>query len=738
MDELTILYILSNIKAYFAPVFSAMAGHALFAISHEYFPFVFLFVFRYLRLIVHLFSFWVLYRPAPIPDSPNYTRDDCTVIIPTVEPQNHDFKECLESVIRNQPHSVLIVTVGASLEAQTTKIVAPYMSANPNINFMVTSTQEANKRRQVGHAIPHVTTSLTILVDDHVFWPSTNFLPTICAPFEDEKVGAVGTNKRVRRTDLGFNIRSFWNMIGALYLERHNFEIRATNAIDGGVFVISGRTAAHRTTILQDPEFLHGFQNEYFFFGKYGPLNADDDNFITRWEVSKGYKIKIQYCKDALIETPLGTYPKFLSQCLRWVRTTWRSNSASLFTDRTVWRTQPWCVYAVYITSFFNFALFTDAALMWLAWTTFGGWRSLACMYAWIFATKMVKLTPYFLRHPEDLVMLPGYFLFAYGHSLIKLYAGLTFYEVAWSGRNLAAVNQDGDDNDDAPGAGPNAGNGDHHSSSFSSSSSSGDHSPFPRYMVSAPPLKRKPWTTTTALPDQSCTFRTTTITRPAVPTPWGRVTPSNLHAKPANVLESHMPYRAYGSDLSRSPSPNTRQGYPTPQSRAPRTPPPTFRAVRFAAPTTPDYTSSRVRSYINSLPSPPASASASASANMLRTRSGAVYPSALRFTPPTPPSSYESQASSSPGFGPQTPDYSPIAPAPSPFRELRVHDDEVGMGFMVRGLSKEKRDGCAGQAQKSWVRVRECGRLHGRGEAELEVGDGVCDVDDGLSGTRM
>ena len=36
--------------------------------------------------------------------------------------------------------------------------------------------------------------------------------------------------------------------------------------------------------------------------------------------------------------------------------------------------------------------------------------------------------------------MLPGYFLFAYFHSLIKLYAGLTFWETNWCGRNLDAI----------------------------------------------------------------------------------------------------------------------------------------------------------------------------------------------------------------------------------------------------------------------------------------------------------
>ena len=73
-----------------------------------------------------------------------------------------------------------------------------------------------------------------------------------------------------------FSWADFWNFIGTLYLERHNFEIAATNNIDGGVFCLSGRTSAHRTQILQDPKFIYKFLNEYIFWGRFGPLHADE------------------------------------------------------------------------------------------------------------------------------------------------------------------------------------------------------------------------------------------------------------------------------------------------------------------------------------------------------------------------------------------------------------------------------------------------------------------------------
>jgi cellulose synthase/poly-beta-1,6-N-acetylglucosamine synthase-like glycosyltransferase len=414
--------------------------------------FVFIFVIRYLRLVVHMISYYFIYRPTPIPANPTLKPSDVTVIVPTIDPENDGFQECLRTVLQNQPGAILIVTVGNAKVKLVNKVIKPFRKSWPSTTISVTQTNQANKRRQVCHAIPQVRTAITVLLDDHVYWPSLNFLPTILAPFEDPQVGGLGTHKVVRRTGSGYGINSVFNFLGCVYLERHNFEITATNAIDGGVFVLSGRTAAYRTCILNDQTFLNGFANEMFFFGKLGPINPDDDNFITRYIVKNGWKIKIQNCPDATIETDLGNPGKYLSQCLRWVRTTWRSNSCSLFTDRTVWRAQPWCVYAVYWTSFFNFALFYDAAMLISLWnTTFGSVGAVQMLACWIFASKMVKLLPHFRRNPTDLLLIPAYLMFAYYHSLMKLWALFTFYDCHWGGRNLAAVDAsaNNDDNDD-------------------------------------------------------------------------------------------------------------------------------------------------------------------------------------------------------------------------------------------------------------------------------------------------
>jgi hypothetical protein len=107
-----------------------------------------------------------------------------------------------------------------------------------------------------------------------------------------------------------------------------------------------------------------------------------------------------------------------------------------------IWLTQPWSVYGVYIAGMVNFAIVWD----WLLWYMYrqtpwnNGWHDVRLMIFWILASKFVKLLPYFRRYPKHLLLFPGYVLFAYFHSLIKLQALLTFYNVEWSGRKIEEI----------------------------------------------------------------------------------------------------------------------------------------------------------------------------------------------------------------------------------------------------------------------------------------------------------
>jgi hypothetical protein len=179
--------------------------------------------------------------------------------------------------------------------------------------------------------------------------------------------------------------------------------------------------------------------SEYWLFGRVGPLNVDDDNFICRWMVTHRFGTVFHNSPDAMMFTTLGTsggWKKFRGQLDRWARTTWRSNSTTLFADRTAWRTQPWCVYAMYFSVFVNFALFYDPVLfLMLHFSSFYSSERMWWLVGLLFVSKLIKPFPHYVRNPRDLRYLPFQILFGYYHSIVKLNALLTCTNIAWGTR---------------------------------------------------------------------------------------------------------------------------------------------------------------------------------------------------------------------------------------------------------------------------------------------------------------
>ena len=231
---------------------------------------------------------------------------------------------------RTDPFEIIVVTIHANHQR------ALRMVKEMELNCIrVLSVPNPNKRRQMVRAIPEVRTKITLFADDDVTWPS-KVLSWMLAPFEQDQYGGVATCQRLRRAVNPSLSGRISNFLGALYLERRNFDCAATTYMDGGVPCLSGRTVAYRTKILQDPSFTDGFQNE-LWLRRYR-LNADDDNFITRWMVSKGWETYIQYHPEAEVQTTLEDGWKFILQCVRWSRSNWRSNLQSMFVERHIWR----------------------------------------------------------------------------------------------------------------------------------------------------------------------------------------------------------------------------------------------------------------------------------------------------------------------------------------------------------------------------------------------------------------
>jgi cellulose synthase/poly-beta-1,6-N-acetylglucosamine synthase-like glycosyltransferase len=311
--------------------------------------------------------------------------------------------------------------------------------------ILVLNANVSNKRQQVVHAFSSVETDILIMVDDTAVW-HPRFLHAALPAFQADKVGFVGTRKWVKRVrsprDLteGFftglwkqYVAGFWNTVGAL-------------------FCVSGRTSLIRTAIVKNKDFEHAFTNEYILrfgdrFPGWGPVTADDDNFMTRWVVNHGWDIKIQSTKEATMTTILGLYPlKFPDQCRRWSRTTFRQNPMALFVDREVWWKWPVTVWTTKFPWLYNAALFWDGlAVYTLTRTDMYAQSShrvamLCALVGFIWISKLVKTIPWFWAYPMDFFLyfvIPAYPLFAYWRSLLKVYTAFTFWDLAWSGRKL-------------------------------------------------------------------------------------------------------------------------------------------------------------------------------------------------------------------------------------------------------------------------------------------------------------
>lgn len=290
--------------------------------------------YRHLRLIVNVYAN-LAYKPMPVSEKPKFTSKDVTAILPTVPPGEGDLQDfqrtlcrTLNSVCALQLRKVIVVTTEKHL-AKITEIVERIQGSD----CTVLSVETPNKRNQIVRALPTIETALTLLIDDDVKIPQ-GFMPWVLAPFQDDKVGGVGTNQRLIKE----KTTNMWNFLGAMYLERRNFDCTACNWLDGGLPCLSGRAVMYRAKILLEPEFMRQFVDEtWSFMGAKYHLNADDDNFITRWLFSHDWKIKLQNHPECEVATTLQPDSTYLKQCVRWQRSNWRSNMTSLFSERNVW-----------------------------------------------------------------------------------------------------------------------------------------------------------------------------------------------------------------------------------------------------------------------------------------------------------------------------------------------------------------------------------------------------------------
>ncbi|KAK7448764.1 hypothetical protein VKT23_013496 [Stygiomarasmius scandens] len=397
-------------------------------------PFGVIGFYRYLWYLIRIAASFT-YRPVPLPENPTYIAcEDVTIIVPTID-AGEEFKEAARSWLVGNPKEILIIT-----EEKMFGPLQELANAVDPERIRVLTVPFANKRLQMTHGIRNTTTDIIVFADDDAIWPPT-LLPYVLACFEDQKVGGVGTSQRVKSVGDKMTV---WEVLAAFRLSIRNIEIASSTHIDGGIPCLSGRTAAYRTIILKDPEFLYGFTHDYWL-GKY-QLNSGDDKFLTRWMVSHGWSTYVQCCKEAELLSTMKPNWRFLKQVLRWTRNTWRSDLRSLFMERHIWTAHPYVAYTMVDKLFNPFTLLAGPCLV--AYVVYkstkpvddGGyhlpwWNVILSYMLWLTVTRTAKLLPHLWYRPQDIVYVPAFILFGYYFAVMKLYALCTLHETAWGTR---------------------------------------------------------------------------------------------------------------------------------------------------------------------------------------------------------------------------------------------------------------------------------------------------------------
>jgi len=391
-------------------------------------------VYRWLQYIVKIIAYF-LYKPI----KPDFQKrkyvpaKDVTIVVPTID---HDTRLliALKSWVACDPYEVLFITIPK---------VKPFLEeigreADPVKNrIRVLTVPAGNKRKQMVVGAAEVKTSILVFCDDDVIWPPT-MLDWCLAPFENEKIGAVGTSQSAMPDG---NFMTIWEVLAAYRLSMRNVEIASTACIDSGISCLSGRTACYRTSIVQDPAFTEAFLHEYWL-GRYHQ-HSGDDKFLTRWVQCHHWRTWIQACPQVELITTFKPNYMFLIQLLRWTRNTWRSDLKALFVEKVIWRSCPYTAYTMFDRLFNPISLLYGFTYFFIRISTpisthLPQVDMILTFLLWYILIRFIKYMPHLIRRPQDLPALPIFVVFQYVFIFMKVYCLFTLHITTWGTRKGA------------------------------------------------------------------------------------------------------------------------------------------------------------------------------------------------------------------------------------------------------------------------------------------------------------
>lgn len=104
---------------------------------------------------------YLMYKPQPpLRNGNTFNTQDVTLIIPTIDTDEEAMHEAMRSWVLNQPHEIIIVTVGADKQKELQRIADTSVACDIT---RVLQIDRAHKRFQLVHGEPRTTPELTVL-----------------------------------------------------------------------------------------------------------------------------------------------------------------------------------------------------------------------------------------------------------------------------------------------------------------------------------------------------------------------------------------------------------------------------------------------------------------------------------------------------------------------------------------------------------------------------------------------
>ncbi|MEW2558644.1 MULTISPECIES: glycosyltransferase [Streptomyces] len=353
-----------------------------------------------------------LYKPVQ-----NDFRLPMSVVVPVYQEDPVIFARAIESWLANDVEEVILVIDATDRACQDIALRYP---------VSVVITDVPGKRDALVRGWEAARTDLVALVDSDTIW-ADDVAAEARKPFADPKIGGVGTRQNV------YNPRGFLQRVNDMYLDYRYFDENAAQSVMGrAVSCLSGRTAVYRRELLL--EISEDFMAETFMGV---PCMSGDDKRLTTLILERGHLAFMQRSARVWSTFP-GTLRIFLKQRLRWARNTWRSDLRAL-SRRWVWR-HPFLAFTLIDKAVSSFTLLFAPVFMTLA-VVRQDWFFVACLAAWWWISRAMKILPHLVRKPSSFFLVPGFVLLSFVMAVVKLCALATIRKQRWLTRQVSVEN---------------------------------------------------------------------------------------------------------------------------------------------------------------------------------------------------------------------------------------------------------------------------------------------------------